>query len=497
MKKLALLSIALLSTLQAKPIKVPTELYAGLGDKRELPGHYPFISHLTFRSICDISIENTTEWFDPDEVKRGDTIYLNIWYLGWFLKEAHDRIKHPYILVTGDVGGWLPPHELKRLLYDPKLAAWFCRNMLFSYHPKLIQIPMGQDYTLFSNGPDVTKPIQQAIANKAVPKKHLLYMNHLPRQHGDRQLIVKIFENEPYCLTRNRSDQEYRYLHITDFYQEMLTCNFVLSPLGLETDCVRTWEAIVVGCIPIVEHSFLDPLFDRLPVLMVHDWKEINAGFLEKKYGELKDRKTDEAFFDYWWNRVKEAQTKVRNGENRFSQLEATQFSVQDLENLCSILEKDRRHSLFYMGFLSTARPLQLANAITTRIYLYDPWLDKGTFSTFEKYLVDQSLLENDQKISLFEKEREFFNRLSNKKESSLFLDLTYYRSSIFIDFSEFRHKLKRDLIELYLRIPSNTLVCGNMFQNDYVKECLEMFANENKIEIQNRGSFWFFTKSI
>ena len=211
---LLFLSVFFQNTVQAQPIQVPRELYGDPNsnnreNKRKHRGHYPFISHLTFRNICDIVIDDFVESFDPNAVKCGDTIYLNIWYLDWFVKNVHDRIRHPYILVTCDVGDFLPNAASMKLLYDPKCAAWFGRNMIFSYHPKLIQIPMGQDLALFwlERGPEV---LVQACAKKAsISKKHLLYMNHFPRPWGDREKIITLFENAPYCLSHNHSGKKY------------------------------------------------------------------------------------------------------------------------------------------------------------------------------------------------------------------------------------------------------------------------------------------------
>ena len=115
---------------------------------------------------------------------------------------------------------------------------------------------MGQDLAIFKADPKVKFNLISAMLDKTLPKKHLLYMNHLPREFGDRDKIVKLFENEPYCFSKNHSDRPHIFIEWPIFYQEMATCQFVLSPLGLETDCVRTWEALVLDCIPIVEHTF-------------------------------------------------------------------------------------------------------------------------------------------------------------------------------------------------------------------------------------------------
>ena len=233
-------------SLAAAPIKVPQERYLHWPSMREHQGLYPFISYLTFRNECNHIIDQSTEWFDPETVRQGDLIYLNIWYLEWFENEVHDQIRHPYMLVTADVGNYIPNPAHKKLLYDPKLAAWFSRNMVFSNHPKLIQIPMGQDLALF---PDDRESYEQllfaALLKDSFDKKHLLHMAFYPRPHGDRDKIEKMFFDQPYCYTPSHSPlKEWIGAPRPQYYADMAASYYTLSPLGLETDCVRTWEAL-------------------------------------------------------------------------------------------------------------------------------------------------------------------------------------------------------------------------------------------------------------
>ena len=51
---------------------------------------------------------------------------------------------------------------------------------------------------------------------------------------------------------------------------------FVVSPHGRGLDCFRTWEALLMGAIPIVKHSPIDGLYDGFPVVFVEDWSAIN-----------------------------------------------------------------------------------------------------------------------------------------------------------------------------------------------------------------------------
>ena len=50
---------------------------------------------------------------------------------------------------------------------------------------------------------------------------------------------------------------------------------FVVSPFGHGFDCIRTFEALCLGCIVIMKKSFLDIIYQDLPVLLVDEWSDI------------------------------------------------------------------------------------------------------------------------------------------------------------------------------------------------------------------------------
>jgi len=500
-----------IACIQVEGMKIPLEKYAlpsneFLEKKRNHVGHHPLIGYLTFRNICDRVIDDFMEEFDPCDVKCGDSIFVNIQYLDWFAEQVHDRIQHPYVLVTCDYGGALPTPASKKLLYDPKCAAWFGRNMIFSYHPKLVQLPFGQDMGCISIEHGVERPLLEACTKKSsVTKKHLLYMNHTPRSYGDRDKIVKLFENAPYCMTRNRSDAEYKHVSFEQYYEDLLSSCFVISPLGLETDCIRTWEALALGCIPIMEHAFIDPLFEGLPVVIVHNWEQIDEEFLHKKYEQLKDLKDiEKIFFNYWGAKIKEAQKRIRNQDTGFALLEATLFNAEDLSNLSEILQEygsdnQKRIHLSYRGNLSALRALQLAFEMPrlASFCLHDVWLEQGTWDHLEYFLMDHNLLMMRSKIALAHSEESFANSLKehNGKGSAIFLDLAYFRHALYLNpfyLERQRFSLKRDLLNLISDLSPQVLLCGNMVQNLYVKEVLEQISLEHRLKFETRGNFWF-----
>jgi hypothetical protein len=77
---------------------------------------------------------------------------------------------------------------------------------------------------------------------------------------------------------------------------------FVLSPRGGGYDCHRTWEAILLGCIPIVKSSPMDPLYNNLPVLIIDDWSDIHEALLRNTVEEFSARQfqMEKLELSYW-----------------------------------------------------------------------------------------------------------------------------------------------------------------------------------------------------
>lgn len=497
------LLIFLLSTLTlsfATPIVVPQEFYVKWPKIDEHSGFAPFISHVNFRHMADFAIDQSAESFDPDLVQPGDIIYINVWFLQWFEEKVHDLIKHPYILVSCDVGDRIPDHpgSFNKLLYDPKCAAWYCRNIVFSYHKKLQQIPWGQD--LWQWGPNAIDDLKNSVKYKPFEKKHLLYMNHYPRPFGDRDKIAKLFEHAPFCFSRNCSSQpteNHVFIPRPQFYEEIGSSVFTLSPLGLETDSVRTWEAFALDSIPIVEHTFLDPQYDGMPIVIVYDWTEITEEFLLAKKEELKGKSTEKAYFNYWHQLIKDRQKEIRNGDLFSSSLEASLFGEEELQTLASILKKQESQDLIYRGFLATLRPFQLANSFDflNNIFFYDPWLHEQTWQRFILYMRDFSLLKNMGKIVALSSESRFNDVMQFYPYSSVFLDLTYYRTGLVLNRDSYRHSLKRDIRDLYDRMQKGALLCGNMARDDYVLKVLNRLEHDDGLPIKIEGNFWSIIK--
>ena len=84
-----------------------------------------------------------------------------------------------------------------------------------------------------------------------------------------------------------------------------------MSPEGNGADCHRTWEALLLGCIPIVKKTYMGSgLYDGLPVVYVNEWSEITPDRLAAEWSKYVNApkgtyQFEKLFADYWVDRIK------------------------------------------------------------------------------------------------------------------------------------------------------------------------------------------------
>jgi len=270
--------------------------------------NYPYFSGHIFRYLCDFVFEKTNCKFKVANVCDGDTILVgnksNI--LDYFFRHIHPKIKAKYILVTHNglcLGGL---ERYRKYLEDDTIVAWFGKNMTIE-HEKAFPIPVGL------NPWSAKKKFIDAALEKLPAKKNiLLYMNFAlgakkNRRGPIRRNVYNMFKNKKFC-TKARKKKLQAYL------LDLARSKFVLSPEGNGIDCFRTWEAMLLGSIPVVLTSKLDPLFEDLPVLIVEDWEDITEEFLMKKYEEMnsKEYNIGKLYTDYWLEKIGVVQEEIR-----------------------------------------------------------------------------------------------------------------------------------------------------------------------------------------
>ncbi len=92
---------------------------------------------------------------------------------------------------------------------------------------------------------------------------------------------------------------------------------FVASPRGNGLDTIRTWEALMLGCIIIVRRipgeggieCVLEELYHDLPVVIIDQWSSITRDFLDRILSEYSQRtfRYEKLGTSYWIDRIEAA----------------------------------------------------------------------------------------------------------------------------------------------------------------------------------------------
>ena len=97
-----------------------------------------------------------------------------------------------------------------------------------------------------------------------------------------------------------------------EYYKNLPRYKFVISPEGNGIDCHRHYEALMAGCIPIVEdNSYIREKYGNAPILYTTDYSEINETYLLEKYQEMLNQEWDfsKLYMDSW---SKEEQDRIK-----------------------------------------------------------------------------------------------------------------------------------------------------------------------------------------
>jgi len=72
------------------------------------------------------------------------------------------------------------------------------------------------------------------------------------------------------------------------YFKTLSSYKFIISPEGNGIDCHRHYEALIAGCIPIIERNpLIEEKYKGCPILYTTDYSEINEEYLSKKWTEM------------------------------------------------------------------------------------------------------------------------------------------------------------------------------------------------------------------
>jgi hypothetical protein len=291
-----------------------------------------YISSRGLLKSCDIysltpvsSINKLINYNFPNldtESKCPQIIYICNSAIPDFIENYFNKINFNFILVSGDCDETCPDDIFKNnedflnFINSDKLIHWYSQNCI-NDHSKLTRLPIGLDYHTLSEN-------DHQWGSKQIPieqEKSIIKLLESSKPFWERN--VKCYSNfhfsmhDFYKFRYDRLDAIEKIPNNLIYYEEVLLPRmkthekqlehaFIISPHGNGLDCHRTWEALILGCIPIVKTSKLDSLFDELPVLIVNDWSDITLELLNETIIKFKEINFNyhKLTLEYWINKI-------------------------------------------------------------------------------------------------------------------------------------------------------------------------------------------------
>jgi hypothetical protein len=237
------------------------------------------------------------------------TVFVKTNHLKYFIKEILPSLDSEFVLYLGNadksIRSRLNPEEVDRFLNEDKITKIFSeQNDVDS--EKVISMPEGMHPAPLLKYHDDLERISLAAEPSA--KKNIVCGGWSPwgktifgtrTDRVDAEKYMK--ENKDFCYFFSGVS------HV-EFWQTVCDHRFFLSPLGTTYDSFKTFEALAVKTIPIIQRlGVWQKAHEDLPVVVIDDFSEINPENLDRWWNELSpqlESVMDKLKIDYWWNKV-------------------------------------------------------------------------------------------------------------------------------------------------------------------------------------------------
>ncbi len=278
------------------------------------PSSAPFLSGDTFRKISDIVADSDVSFENlkkcAGNLSSSSVIFVQSNYLSKFQTEILPLIKTKFVLISHNSDTNIDEKFLQ-ITDSPFLLKWFaqnCTDSILNASSKVIPLPIGLENQRFHNAGNIKsfKRLQKKITEPNWKQPKVLFALNFSTNPDARFECYRAFWKKPITkeLTTFISTESYRKI--------ASKCMFIASPVGNGLDCHRTWEAMYLNAVPVVESNKMNDFFAKLglPMLCVSDW----CAFAQKTESELvqiydetmKNCDKSALQIEFWQNRIKE-----------------------------------------------------------------------------------------------------------------------------------------------------------------------------------------------
>lgn len=255
-----------------------------------------------------------------DNIKDYTSVHVCSWLtITNFIKNFVPKLKNKIIVVSNDSdmdspifekpvgpGDEIAKDKILEFINSDLCVHWFAQNCTLR-HPKVSAIPIGMDYHTYTYQEqpvlqekrlNITKNISKPFHQRKLKCYGNFHFTMSGKYYTDDR--ISCFTDVP----KNLVDYEPQQVPRGITWSRQTEYAFVLSPAGGGMDCHRTWEALLLGCIPIVlrYNTPFEDVYDDLPILVVNKWSDVTEKLLKDTVDTFKNRafSYDKLTLKYW-----------------------------------------------------------------------------------------------------------------------------------------------------------------------------------------------------
>ena len=205
-----------------------------------------------------------------------------------------------YIVITRNNDASLTEQVLNKAKAKSSIKRWYGINIGFK-DPLFVPVPVGCG----TEGGHST--YLEWVSKEPKQEKHndkLVYCRvNATGYNEERRILIRQNKNNPiFNIVEHQIGAE-------EMFRSIKQHVFCACPAGEGKDCLRTYETLILGTIPIWSDYIELRHFEDLPVVYTNDWNIITKEWCENALKELNNRKTstDRMRMSYWNSHIQQS----------------------------------------------------------------------------------------------------------------------------------------------------------------------------------------------
>ena len=156
------------------------------------------------------------------------------------------------------------------------MIGWYAQNMDV-LSSRIKPLPIGLENYKWHKGSKWVELTAVASQNTDKSRQHLLYLNaEVSTNPIERGECISRLSGKNWVTWQGK-------VSYLEYISNMAKHRFVACPEGNGLDTHRTWEALYLGCIPIVKRRiFTEMLAKEFPLILIDTWADVTKKMLDK-----------------------------------------------------------------------------------------------------------------------------------------------------------------------------------------------------------------------